>query len=328
MTVAEGTGEDKGYLIYTATAVFGEETFTEVKKVINYPKYTATVTMSENFNLNLYVRELPAEEAADYTVKWTFDGKSYEQNLGTVDPQTGGEYPGSYKITLATVFSYQMTLPFEIKVYKTGSDAPVKEISYSVQKYFENMYGKTEDELFRKIYAAALDYGASAQLYFDGKEYTGGVYDTDVENLANKTTNPSNTITATKPSNKASKSGSITGMDDKMTAALIFGSETSIKVYFGYSGDLSALKISCSGGKEVTAPVADSGRYSVKALCIRSYELYKDYTITFKAGDETRTVTYSAYAYAANKWDSSDEDLARLVKALVAYGDLAKQKWQ
>ena len=292
-------------------------------------KYSATVTMDENFNLNLYVRELPEEYAAAYTVEWTFDGKSYEKNLGGMEKQTGGQYPGSYKITLATVFSYQMTLPFHIEVYEEGTEDPVKVIDYSVQQYFENMYGKTEDELFKQIYAAALDYGASAQLYFNGKSYAGGTYDCDVENLANKNTNPTNTITATKPSNKAAKSGSITGMADKMTATLIFGSETSIKLYFEYDGDLSGLTITCNNDKIVTSPIVDTdGRYSVKVEGIRSYELYKDYTITFTAGGETRTVTYSAYAYAANKWDSADADLARLVKALVAYGDLAMQKWQ
>ncbi|MCR5010119.1 MAG: hypothetical protein K6A91_04180, partial [Clostridia bacterium] len=292
-------------------------------------KYAATVTMNENFNLNLYVRELPEEYAAAYTVKWTFDGKSYEQNLGGMEKQTGGQYPGSYKITLATVFSYQMTLPFHIEVFENGTEDPVKVIDYSVQTYFERSYNNTSDELFKQIYAAALDYGASAQLYFDGKPYSGGTYNTDVENLANKNTNPSNTITATKPTNKASKSGSITGMADRMTATLIFGSETSIKIYFEYEHDLGGLTINCNNGKIVTNPIVDTdGRYSVKVEGIRSFELYKDYTITFQVGDETRTVTYSPYTYAASKWDSADADLARLVKALVAYGDLAMQKWQ
>ena len=118
-------------------------------------------------------------------------------------------------------------------------------------------------------------------------------------------------------------------MADRITANLIFGSETSIKLYFEYDGDLSGLTINCNNGKIVTNPIVDTdGRYSVKVTGIRSFELYKDYTITFQVGDETRTVTYSPYTYAASKWDSADADLARLVKALVAYGELARQKWQ
>ncbi|MCR5010122.1 MAG: hypothetical protein K6A91_04195 [Clostridia bacterium] len=295
------------------------------------PSYSATVTMNENFNLNLYVKDVPEEFASGYTVKWTFDGFIYTKNLGELDPQTGGQYPGSFKVMLANVYSYQMTKPFDIKVYKQGTSDPVKTIEYSVQTYFVNQYNKTSDALFKKIYAAALDYGASAQLYFDGQTNpsTGQPYDTDAGNLANKTTNPSNTITATKPTNKASKSGSITGMEDKMTASLIFGSETSIKIYFTYSKSISDLSITADNGKTVTKPVAEGGnQYSVKIEGIRSFELYKDYTFTFKAGTETRTVTYSAYAYAASKWDNSNANLSRLVKALVAYGELARQKWQ
>lgn len=295
------------------------------------PTYSATVTMNENFNLNLYVKDLPQQFASAFTVKWTFDGKNYEKNLGELSPQTGGQYPGSFKVTLATVFSYEMTKPFVIQVYRQGTEAPIKEINYSVQTYFVNQYNKTSDALFKQIYGAALDYGASAQLYFNGQTNptTGQPYDTDAGNLANKTTNPSFTISATKPTNKASKSGSITGMGDSMTATLIFGSETSIKIYFTYSGNINNMTITADNGKTVTAPEQGSdGRYSVKIEGIRSFELYKDYTITFKVGTQTRTVTYSAYAYAASKWDSSNADLARLVKALVAYGELARQKWQ
>ncbi len=331
ITIADGTGADAGYMVFTATVLFDGETFTDIQKVFCTPKYSATVTMNENFNLNLYVREIPAELASWFTVKWTFDGKSYEKNLGELTPQTGGQYPGSFKVMLAAVFSYEMTKPFDIKVYRQGTEAPIKEINYSVQTYFLNQYNKTSDALFKKIYGAALDYGASAQLYFDGQTNpsTGQPYDTDVENLANKTTNPSFTVNATKPTNKASKSIGITGMGDKMTATLIFGSETSIKIYFTYSGDINGMSITADNGKTVTAPKLESdGRYSVKIEGIRSFELYKDYTFTFRVGTQTSTLTYSPYAYAAGKWDSSNSDLARLVKALVAYGELARQKWQ
>ena len=307
------------------------EVYNDSKQLPTSMTYSATVTMNENFNLNLYVKDLPADFAPWFTVKWTFDGESFEQDLGELTPQTGGQYPGSYKVMLANVFSYEMTKPFVIKIYREGTEGPVKEISYSVQQYFENQYNKTSDALFKEIYGAALDYGAAAQLYFSSQPdpSTGAAYDTDVGSLANKTTNPAFDIYADKPSNKAAKSGSITGMDDRMTATLIFGSETSIKIYFKYSGDINGLTITADNGKVVTAPeLGSDGRYSVKIEGIRSFELYKNFTFTFTAGGETRTVTYSAYTYAANKWNSDDADLARLVKALVAYGELARQKWQ
>ena len=112
------------------------------------------------------------------------------------------------------------------------------------------------------------------------------------------------------------------------------GSNTEIKISFLYEGDIEDLVISCDNGKTVTEPVLGSdGRYgiTIKGLC--SYELCKDYQISFARMDEAGEIaemfvlTYSPYTYAANKWNSADADFARLMQAFVAYGDAAYALW-
>ncbi len=302
------------------TAVTGDITLTAKWDTATY---TATLTLKDNIDINFYVRGVQETEAALYTVKWTFNGASHEKSLAEATLGTDGRY----KIVLAEVFSFQMTLPVKIEVYR--GEVQVRDISYSVQQYFLGMLDNAgASAAVRAICKAGLDYGANAQIFFNGKSYAGGVYYTDVGNLANATTNPGNAISASKPGNAAARTGSISGMD-RLSATLILGSETSIKVYFRIdsSVDLSRLTFSCAG-KAVTAPVQESdGRYSVKILGIRSYELCRDFVLEIKAGGETVRITYSPYAYAANNWNASDADLARLCHALVAYGETARALW-
>ena len=295
-------------------------------------KLSVSVTLKDNLDVNLKASNIAEEDASHYTIKWTFERTPDESLTGEVNLGTVTRNDGIYKVVLASIFAYQMTRPFEINTYYDG--VLIKNSVFSVQKYLETLINtETVDENTKTVCRKALDYGANAQLFLDGRTY----YDEngnqqphygDVENLANRNTNPNNTITAAKPSNTAKKTGSITGMS-KMSASLILGTETSIKIYFTYTGDIGQLSFSCDNGKTPTAPVAESGenRYSVKVAGIRSFELYKDYTVTITAGTETVSVTYSAYAYAASYWNSSDAKLSRLVKALVAYGEAARAVW-
>ena len=317
-------------MTFTAAASFEGEEYTDTLVIdLSSLGFSANLELKENFNVNFYVRNLDAEYAPHVTVKWTFDGEAFEQNLGEVTPLADGRY----KVVLAEVFSYQMTKQIEITVEYLGEN--IKEVPYSVQKFFDNKLASGDSEGLKAVYRAALDYGAAAQLFFDGKTYDGGVYDCDVEHLANANSNPDNIIPeVTKPERKTVKTGSITGFTAK-SASLILGTNTEIRVSFLYEGDIEDLVISSNNGKTVTAPELDpkNGRYyvTVKGLC--SYELCKDYQISFvrtdEAGEaaETFVLTYSPYTYAANNWESADGNLANLMKAFVAYGDSAYALW-
>jgi hypothetical protein len=229
-----------------------------------------------------------------------------------------------------------MGLPVTITVNVNGDDYIT--FDYSVKQYFMSQYdNSSSSQALKNMCKAGLDYGAQAQLYFDGKSYKGGIYATDPANLVNETINPSNTIPDIEPPTGYSPTANISegfaGIS-KVTASLILGSEISIKVYFKYSGNINGLTFTASRygdsskTKIVTDPVAESnGRYSVKVTGIKSYELYRYFTLTMKDAGGTFTLDYSPYYYAQQHWNNEDTLLANLVRTLVAYGECAKTLW-
>ena len=286
--------------------------------------FSVTATMKDNFNLNFYIKNLADEDASDVTVYWVFDGKEYEQNVGELSRYDNERY----RVVLAELFAFQMTLNVSIQV-KCGEKTVMTLDTFCLRDYFEYLVNNESTAGMRDVARAALDYGAAAQQYFDGRTYDNGIpYDVNIESLANQNTNPENTVpSADKPANSVSFTNSVEGLSVK-TASLIFGTEMSIKVYFTYTGDTSELSISCDNGKAPTAAVLESdGRYSIYIRKICSYELYKDYTITFADDTGTAQLVYSPYAYAAYNWDSNTSGLSWLVRAMVAYGEKARLLW-
>jgi hypothetical protein len=289
--------------------------------------YGATLTLNDNINVNYKLNHIESdEEAAKYTVYYTFDGVEYSHTLSSAD-SIGGN---SYKFKLAEVYSYQMGETFDITVKYNG--ATVIEMTYSVSTYFHNMINKYGDDpnqaKFIELCYAGLDFGAAAQLYFDGKSWTGGTYHTDSGNLINADTNPTNTVNVEKPGAEyeSVRTGSITGIT-KYGKALIFGSETSVKIFL--TGDVSGVTVTCQDNKghtwTPTEIVPDGNRYSFMIRGIKSFQLNRMYTFTITKGAETVTLTYSPYTYARNMWDNSE--IGPLVKAMVAYGNKANAYW-
>ena len=294
-------------------------------------KLSASLTLNDNINVNLFLRDLATGTTiGDYTVIATFDGKT-QTIPGSAATDVGG---GKYKFTVAEVYSYQMWMPVTITILASGQ--PIITFDYSVETFFTTAYNNPNNaEAYRDVCKAGLDYGAAAQLYFDGKTYNGGVYEANSGNLVNESTNPGNTFSATQPSGyAASVNVNTLGGISRLSASLILGSEVSIKVYFKYAGDINTLTFSAARQddsnktKTVTGPVSEGGGvYSVKITGIKSYELWRYFTLTVTNGSGTFSFNYSPYLYAQMNWDSSDAELAKLVQALVAYGDKAKAMW-
>lgn len=196
----------------------------------------------------------------------------------------------------------------------------------------ENRYAKNEDD--KEVCRAALNYGAAAQAFFDGKSFadaSGTTFQYDT-NLPDHVTNlnlseDDKAVNVEKPTNTVAASGTITGLTKK-SASLILGTETSIKFYFRYDGEIGNLSFSVNNGKIITDPAPGSdGRYHVIVKGIASYELHKDFIITIENGDETSTLTYSPYTYAAKYWEAADELTKNICHALVAFGNAAKALW-
>lgn len=291
---------------------------------------SASVSMKENFDLNLYIRNIPQGEESNYTLRWTFDGnlygESFEKNLGDLTRQSDGRY----RLVLHEVFSYQMSHLFHITLWY--KDALVREFDYSVRQCLENRYKKNEFD--KDVCRAALNYGAAAQAYFDGKSFVDAngrtfQYDTNLPgNAANMNLSETDrAVNAQKPSNVVATSGAITGISKK-TVSLILGTETSLKFLFNYENEIGNLSISVNHGKDITGPLrGGDGRYYAIVKGISSFELYKDLAITINADNESSTLVYAPYTYAAKYWDSEDELTKNLCRALVDFGDAAKELW-
>ena len=281
-------------------------------------QYSRSLTLKDNINVNFYFSDLADGTAAeDYDIVVTFNGVTTTYNLASDAVLGEYGYGPEYKLVVAQAFAYDMTKEISLSFRYNGVE--FDSTTYSVQTYFLNQLEKSTKEDYRALYKAGLDYGANAQLYFN----------VDVDNLANATTNPDNVVSAVRPENVKSTTGSVPAIDaSSVSRSLICGSETSIKVYFCLNENYSIdeLGFACDG-YQVTQPVLNGSEYSVKITGIKSYELYKDFDLVITQGDDAMTVTYSPYAYANAKWESAAPNLAKLVQAMVVYGDAAKAIW-
>jgi hypothetical protein len=273
------------------------------------------------------------------------DGQSNEMSV-KADLTSATVTTYGYKLMVANVFPYQMTQKADIKVYYGSTytadtdfskETPIfdTETGYSVQDYFESVRTSSgvSDEM-RTLAEKGLDYGANAQIFFDGKTYKakGQIWEYVTkrsEGLANSVSNPNNEIDATKPDlsdkYKINVVNNIEGLTFK-NASLMLGTETSVKVYYEYSGNLT---ITASGQKcgEKTV-VVDTDEKSATITGIKSFELNDVYTITVKAGGNTSTLTFSPYTYTASQWNNTSDGLDKLSQALTAYGDAAAVIWK
>ena len=333
-------GDDNGNYIEVASKEFSLFSYELTDQVIyNNDKtlFTATLTLKDNIDMNLYLK-VPKGTSKDdvnlYKVVATFTGDEGDTvstfELKNVEKFGNDGGYDRYKMVLCEVYSYQMTRPINIKVYFNGE--LVKNVDYSVQKYLEGEIeseantGKTD---YLNLCKAVLDYGAEAQKYFNGKTYYKDgraiQYVTDSNNLANAKYTSS--ITPDKPASDVSRNGSISGVKS-YSVSLILGSETSFKFYMKGEGlNESDFSVSCDGDKTPTAVTKEKdGRLSFTVPGIKSYELSKKYTITISGPEsETTTITYSAFSYAAGDWSGKDD--SALCQALVNYGNAANTVW-
>ena len=323
-------------------AVNGVETL--IPYVQGNLKLSVSVTLNDNININLVARALAENTTPDnYYMIITFRGVDKIYKLSNATQFTENNET-KYKMTIAEVYSYEMGVELHGRVMFTTNagvidpehDIQLREFDYSVKEYFTKaIKGTFLTDAEKNICRAALDYGAAAQIYFNGKVYDDGVYATHPEDLVNKEFNADNVIEgATEPTDYAiTLEGTRPAGLTKMSVALILGSEVSIKIYFKYTGDINALQFSAVRAddagirKNVTSPKMEGDRYFIKITGIKTFETCKYFTLTITDGENTYKVTYSPYVYLQAHWNDSDAKLANLCKTLVKYSDLANRRW-
>ncbi len=275
-----------------------------------------TASLNESINLNLYLGNLPeGTTVSDYSVRVTFNGSTHTFSYVEEDETTTTS--GLYRHELAETYAYQMTFPITFTILYNNDVEIATITNYSVMKYLLNRHNNTNDSKEKALMKATLDYGAVAQEYFATR------YETDVENLANKLTNPNNVITATRPSQTAVFSNSIGTLTD-FGAWMVYDSVNYCRIRIGDSQDLEGIEFSLSGeGFAMTEPVKEaSGLWMIQVSGLTSPKLGDRFTLTMTKGSQSTTFTYSAYVYANNKWNDATD--GKISQALVAYGDAAK----
>ena len=198
--------------------------------------------------------------------------------------------------------------------------ATVDYYEYSVQDYLKQVL-ETEADYYSANYPALVAlcktmraYGYYAQLLFD--------YDTS--NLVAPDANYLDGINVT-----ATYTASVTkGTNVRFYgASLILRSQTAIRAYFVITGDASGYKAYIDGsttGVELTQYAPGSRYYYVEVADIHARDLYQTHTIEVSNGTDSASLNnYSVYCYIARSVGDGDS-LARLVKALWAYGEEAR----
>ena len=287
--------------------------------------YSFTLALEENIDVNFYVKVAHGLPVDGYAVSATFGGETTFDRALTAEDYADTTEDGydRYRVAVASAASFEMTKPVAVTVQKDGET--VKTAEYSVRQYCMN---KLDDALvsqeLKALCKAVLDYGANAQLYFDGMSYWEGSqmfeYEIDTADLANKLSNPDNTLPQ-HPGAVGMAASKSEGLRE-VSPTLLLGSETKLKIYFKTDEPASEVAIWQDGSVllEENAPVAQDPRYVtyfVRTPGLSPLDLMRSYYFDMDNGE---SVTYSPLNFIANH---STGKVGKLCTALYAYADTA-----
>lgn len=121
----------------------------------------------------------------------------------------------------------------------------------------------------------------------------------------------------TAPSRKAVYTGSVSGVGDYRAKLVLSSDDTAVKIFFR-ADDASGLSFTCDG-HTVSAPVMETaGVWSVLLSGVHVNELPADFVVTGSRGDQTVTLRFSPFCYAAVHWNENDKPFIVLCRALAA----------
>ena len=163
----EATPDAEGVRTYTATAVYGEQTFTDTKtetipKTSYYTKHS--LTLAGDIGVNFYIDYLNADDVAAGKVRVDFvcNGKNYSVTVGTDTTEVEGRQ--LYKATCyvsAAEMKDDITATLYIDDVETCID------HYTVRQYADVILNGNFDQKDKDVVGAMLNYGAMAQKQFD-----------------------------------------------------------------------------------------------------------------------------------------------------------------
>ena len=300
-------------LTVTHFSQFELEPMTVDNAVNGEAKVSATLSLSDSIDIIFYVKDMVGDEDL-FTVEYSFSGAEPVVKAVT-DGTSAGD--GKYGFTVASCAAKQMTDTVSFKVKYNG--VVIFSINdYSIQSYCENKIAASGTTAkLRELCYAVLDYGASAQNFFD--------YETS--NIANATySNMSEVEALTLPNNWAvtTTGNKATAGISKISATLNTVSQTEIYFYITPTGiqkangyTVSAVDTTHGENTLISCSKSDQsdGRILVVVSGIAAKYLGDQYTLTV---NNEYTVTYSPMSYAYNKQNGTN-GLGNLVKAMYQY---------
>ena len=269
--------------------------------------YGASLSLTGNIGVNFYVN-IPAATLNDADAYVQIKhGETTKEIPVSEGVETNGYYVFSYQVTSAQTADDIALTVFRNVTMTSGHKADVASVTlhYSVEKYAED-YARycqenpdSVDEKLTALVNAMVAYGDYANAYFNDGDALADIESVtaaDFEGVA------------------ATQKGESANVSD-ITASLVMGSETSIKVYFKYTGE--GAPVCKVAGEEVTAVYdEEKGMYYIAKRNINAANL--DITYTFEI--DGFIFTYSAYVYFKDVIETSaDTELVNLVKAAYLY---------
>ena len=269
--------------------------------------YGASLSLTGNIGVNFYVN-IPAATLNDADAYVQIKhGETTKEIPVSEGVETNGYYVFSYQVTSAQTADDIALTVFRNVTMTSGHKADVASVTlhYSVEKYAED-YARycqenpdSVDEKLTALVNAMVAYGDYANAYFNDGDALADIESVtaaDFEGVA------------------ATQKGESANVSD-ITASLVMGSETSIKVYFKYTGE--GAPVCKVAGEEVTAVYdEEKGMYYIAKRNINAANL--DISYTFEI--DGFTFTYSAYVYFKDVIETSaDTKLVNLVKAAYLY---------
>lgn len=280
-----------------------------------------TVSLGDNIGVNFYM-EMHEDTLADEDayINFALPGENHTASQVMINdaPQVviGDK---TYYVFSCGIAAKEMTGDIMLETVR-GDETVVSQYFYQVRDYGNTILADSINytEHDRAIVKAMLNYGSSAQLYFD--------YKTD--NLANAAmTEADKTITMPTLSDtyKHTLSGEITGLKYYGTS-LMLTTKTAMRHYFELkSGTIADITFTYNGTTLI--PVQKGLLYYVEIKDIVATKLGDMYELTATRGDEELTLTYGPYTNIKAILEETDytHSSKEMMAALYTYGQAAKE---
>ena len=325
----EPTATQAGVRTYTATATIDNveynDTKTEEIPAIGEPvNYNLTVT--DEIDVNFYVdfEQLEAEDGyIIYSYLETTDDKSAARIEKRIDAKdmataTGGVIDGDQKLTLVAAPA-QIAEEYEIDVYdKDGNKKTDEPIKASIAEYCQTIINNPSqfEEKYVNLAKSILDYGQSANLYFDYASVTDGSYTVPTSD------NFDSDITADELNDMHSRAAIVHNQGDVEITGISFVAlmKPELRFYISETNEvLAALTdVSIEGEGLEAEMVKTTNGFCVRVTGLNANDFAKTFTLTIGSTQ----LTYNGYAYlytVLRNESTADANLKALAKAVYRY---------